>query len=301
MELPLVVGVDGSEGSMQAVDWAAAEAERSGLPLRLVHASLWEHYEGVRPRLAADRPSEQIRAESLVAAAEERANRLAADVKVSTDIQPEDPVTVLLREAREATLLVLGPRGHGPVASMLLGSVSLAVAARARCPVTVVRGEEPNRRAVHRRVVLGIGGPAGSADATRFAFREARWRDCELVAVRAWRRPARENLTHPPAPPADGGRAAHADDRAREYRQQANAYMDQALAVIDDEYPDVVLRRRLMEGTARRTLLDATASADLLVLGAKRRRPALGLRLSRVQHAMLHHAACPVAVVPATD
>ncbi|MYZ38842.1 MULTISPECIES: universal stress protein, partial [unclassified Streptomyces] len=175
MELPLVVGVDGSEGSMQAVDWAAAEAERSGLPLRLVHASLWEHYEGVRPRLAADRPSEQIRAESLVAAAEERANRLAADVKVSTDIQPEDPVTVLLREAREATLLVLGPRGHGPVASMLLGSVSLAVAARARCPVTVVRGEEPNRRAVHRRVVLGIGGPAGSADATRFAFREARW------------------------------------------------------------------------------------------------------------------------------
>ncbi|WP_066945559.1 universal stress protein [Streptomyces lushanensis] len=300
MELPLVVGVDGSEGGTRAVDWAAAEAGRSGLPLRLVHASLWEHYEGVRPRLGADRPAEQIRAENLVAAAEERANLLAPEVKVSTAIEPEDPVTVLLREAREATLLVLGPRGHGPVAGMLLGSVSLAVAARARCPVTVVRGEEPNRRAARRRVVLGVGGPVGGADATRFAFREARWRDCELVAVRAWRRPVHKNLPHPQDPRADEGRTAHGDP-AREYRRQADASIDRALAVVDGEFPDVVLRRRLVEGTARRTLLDETASADLLVVGAKRRHPALGPRLSRLQHALLHHAACPVTVVPATD
>ncbi|MEV7680147.1 universal stress protein [Streptomyces sp. NPDC088341] len=274
MELPLVVGVDGSDGSVRAVDWAAAEAERSGLPLRLVHASLWEHYEGVRPGPGTDRPSEQIRAENLVASAEERVSRLAPDVKVSTAIEPEDPVTVLLREAREAALLVLGPRGHGPLAAMLLGSVSLAVAARARCPVAVVRGGEPNRRAVHRRVVVGVGDHADSAEATRFAFREARWRRCELVAVRAW----------------------HGPDR-----RQAQARVDEVLAVVDGEYPDVVPRPELVEGPVRRTLLDQTAGADLLVLGAKRRLPPLGPRLSRVQHAVLHHAACPVEVVPAMD
>ncbi|GGK23301.1 hypothetical protein GCM10011583_64030 [Streptomyces camponoticapitis] len=134
MELPLVVGVDGSEGSLQALDWAVAEADRRGLPLRIVHASLWEHYEEIRPRLAADRPSEQVLAENLVATSEERANTLAAQVKVTTDVQPEEPVTALLREGDDAALLVVGSRGRGPVTAMLLGSVSLSVAARARCP-----------------------------------------------------------------------------------------------------------------------------------------------------------------------
>lgn len=49
MRFPVVVGVDGSEGSLRALDWAAAEAARTRLPLRVVHASLWEHYEGLRP------------------------------------------------------------------------------------------------------------------------------------------------------------------------------------------------------------------------------------------------------------
>lgn len=288
MELPVVVGVDGSEGSLRAVDWAAAEAERSGLPVRLVHASLWEHYEGVRPRLGADRPSEQVFAENLVATAEERVHRITPDVKVSTEIQPEDPVTTLLREAPEAAQLVLGPRGHGPIRAMLLGSVSLAVAARAHCPVVVVRGDEPNRRSVHHRVVLGVGHSAGSTAAARFALREARLRGCELLAVRAWRRPAYESL---PYPSADGERAG-ADQR------EADAYVDQVLGVVDDEYSDVVVRRKLVQGTAHQALLDETASADLLVVGAKRRHLSVGLQLGRVNHTVLHHAACPVAVVP---
>lgn len=289
MELPVVVGIDGSDGSLWAVDWAAAEAERTGLPLRLVHASLWERYEGVWPRRSTDRPSEQVYAENLVASAEHRVNRLAPDVKVSTDVQPEDPVAALLAEGREASLLVVGPRGHGTVAGMLLGSVSLAVAAGAQCPVVVARGEEPNRRDAFRRVVLGVGASTGSTAAAHFAFRAARARGCELLAVRAWRSPAREYMPYPQP----------AGEQERSCRLQADECVDRVLDVVLDAYPEVVLRRRTVQGTAHQTLLEEAASADLLVVGARRRHGSVGLQLGPVNHAMLHHAPCPVAVIPA--
>ncbi|MFE3738641.1 universal stress protein [Streptomyces sp. NPDC059134] len=288
MELPVVAGVDGSEGSLHAVDWAAAEAERSGRRLRLVHASLWEHYEGNPPRLSAGRPSEQVFAEDLVAASEERVHRQAPDVKVSTDVRPEDPVTALLEEGTEAALVVLGPRGHGPIAGMLLGSVSLAVAARASCPVVVARGAEPNRTSAYGRGVLGVGETAGSTTVARFALQQARERGCELTAVRAWRSSSYENM---PYPLPDG-------EQRRAYRQQADEYLDHVMSVTARDVPEVTVRRKLLQGAAHQALVEESASADLLVVGAQRRRGAVGLQLGRVDHALLHHAACPVAVVP---
>ncbi|GAA1156272.1 universal stress protein [Streptomyces hebeiensis] len=288
MAFPVVVGVDGSRGSLQAIDWAAAEAERSELPLRLVHASLWEHYEGVRPSIGTDRPSQQVYAENLVATAEQRVRRLAPDVKATTAVQPEDPVTALLREADEASLLVLGPRGHGPVLSMLLGSVSLAVAGRARCPVVVVRGAEPNRRGAFDRVVLGVGESTGSTAAARFALAQAGSRECELLAVRAWRCPAHESMPYPLL----GG------EQERAYRQEADECVDRVIAVVRNDYPRVAVRRKAVQGTAHQTLIEESDGADLLVVGARRRHGATGLQLGRVNHAVLHHAGCPVAVVP---
>ncbi|WP_069629456.1 universal stress protein [Streptomyces niveus] len=288
MELPLVVGVDGSEGSLRALDWAVAEADRRGLPLRIVHASLWEHYEGIRPRLAADRPSEQVLAENLVATSEERVNALAAQVKVTTDVQPEEPVTALLREGNDAALLVVGSRGRGPVTAMLLGSVSLSVAARARCPVVVVRGQEPDGRTGLGRVVLGVGDGVAAA---RFAFREARSRGCELVAVRAWRSPVHEAV---PYPLAD-------NDPMRADRQGADECVDAVLAGLGEDLTEVTVRREVVQGTAHQTLLEHTAPGDLLVVGARRRPGAVGLQLGRVNHAMLHYAPCPVAIVPEGD
>ncbi|MCX4553495.1 MULTISPECIES: universal stress protein [unclassified Streptomyces] len=288
MELPVVVGVDGSQGSLQAVDWGAAEAERSGRTLRVVHASLWEHYEGVRPGISADRPSEQVFAENLVAAAQERATRLAPGIEVSTDVRAEEPVSALLEEGTEAALLVLGPRGHGPIAGMLLGSVSLAVAARAHCPVVVTRGEPSAGPPKRGRVVLGIGSTTGSTLAARFAFEQARSRGCELVAVRAWSFPPYQNMPYPYV----GG------DQARTYRQQAEETADRILGVVVGDYPEVAVERKLVAGTAHQMLLEEAVGTDLLVVGARRRHAAIGLQLGRVNHAMLHHAPCPVAVVP---
>jgi nucleotide-binding universal stress UspA family protein len=136
MDLPLVVGVDGSDSSLQAVD----EAARDGLPLRLVYASLWERYEGGRPSFSTGRPAEEVMAEHIIACCTERARLRSREVKVSGEVLPDDAVSVLLREGPEALALVVGSRGRGELAGMLLGSVSLTVAARAVCPVIVVRG-----------------------------------------------------------------------------------------------------------------------------------------------------------------
>ena len=75
MALPLVVGVDGSDGSLRAIDWAVDEAQRRGLSLRLVYASLWERYEGALPTAGRERPSEQVMAENIVGTAAERVRR----------------------------------------------------------------------------------------------------------------------------------------------------------------------------------------------------------------------------------
>lgn len=289
-EPPLVVGVDGSGSSLRAVDWATDEAALHGVPLRLVYASLWERYEGAALAEGLGRSSEQVMADNIVEAAERRAHRRNADVKVSTEVLPDDAVSVLLKEGHSSFALVLGSRGRSGMAEMLLGSVGLAVAARAVCPVIVLRGSHDNqvRAGTHRSVVLGVGEEPRASAATRFAFDEAEARNAVLHAVRAWRRPAHESTGHP----------LLAGEPARLHEEQAVKVLDSALSEAAADHPSVDLRRRTAEGTARRVLLDASADVGLLVVGARHRQGHFGLQLGRVAHAVLHHSACPVAVVP---
>ncbi|MCQ9130155.1 universal stress protein [Streptomyces hilarionis] len=287
MDLPVVVGVDGSEPSLRAVDWAADEAALRGAPLRLVYASLWERYEG--QSLADDlaKPSEQVRAEDVVRVAAERARLRQDGVRISTGVLPEEPGFALVREGQGACALVLGTRGRSGLAEVLLGSVSLTVAARADCPVIVVRPGSDNqvRAGAHGRLVVGVGEHGAHSKALSFAVEEARLRGASLDAVRAWRCPAHESTDHP----------LLAGEPARLHERLAAEVLDRALK---ETPPDVDLRRRTAEGPARRVLLNASHEADLLVVGARRDRGRLGLQLGRVAHAVLHHGACAVAVVP---
>ncbi|WP_112470948.1 universal stress protein [Streptomyces triticisoli] len=283
MELPLVVGVDGSDPSLTAVDWAVDEAARHGRSLRLVYASLWERYEGAVPSGSAERPSEQVMAEHIVASSAERAQRRNADVKVSTDILPEDAVSALLDEGNTASALVVGSRGRGGLKGLLLGSVSLAVAARAHCPVVVVRGDKAGLAGTHERILLGAGEPDTGGEAVRFAFREAEARGCVLDVVRAWRSPAFQ---------------ASSDDPARGHEERALGLLEDLLGEARAEHPDVRLRPATVEGPAHRVLVDRSAAADLVIVGARHRTGRSGLQLGRTAHALLHHAQCPVAVVP---
>ncbi|WP_345574607.1 universal stress protein [Streptomyces prasinosporus] len=288
MELPLVVGVDGSEGSLLAVDWAADEAARHGLPLRLLHASLWERYEGAPPKTGRERSTEQATAEHVIASAEERVRRRNPGLEVSAETVPEEAASALLHEGNNASALVTGSRGRGGLKGALLGSVGLAVAARAYCPVVVVRGDRAGLAGAHERILLGAGDPDTSGEAARFAFREAEVRGCELDVVHAWRRPAHESADHP----------APAADPAHRHEEQASALIDALIAEASAGHPAVRVRRATVEGPARRVLVHRSAAADLVVVGARRRSGRFGLQLGRVNHTLLHHAACPVAVVP---
>ncbi|MFF4541887.1 universal stress protein [Streptomyces aureus] len=287
MALSLVVGVDGSDSSLLAVDWAVDEAARHGLPLRVVHASRWEAYEGGRPSFGTGRSAQEVMADHIVASCVERARRRNPDVRVSGEALADDAVLALLRTGADAFALVTGSRGRGEIAGMLLGSVSLAVAARAACPVIVIRGPGPDHHEGSGRVVVGVGTAAGSG-AVRFAFREAQARGCSLTAIRAWRNPSQEPVDH----------VLLADDAARLREERASAGLEDALRQAVREYPEVDVLRDTAEGPAHRVLLEASAGADLVVVGAQRRHGHFGLQLGRVAHTLLHHSPCPVAVVP---
>ncbi|MFE0404613.1 universal stress protein [Streptomyces nigra] len=285
MELPLVVGVDGSDPSLQALDWAVGEAARRGLPLRLVHGSLWERYEGGHPSVGTEPPAETLMAEHVIASAAERATLRDPEVKVSGEVMPDDAASALLREGQDATALIMGSRGRNEVAELLLGSVGLSVAARAVCPVVVVRGAEPNRHAAFGRVVVGVGDADRGANALRFALREAGSRGCALHAVRAWRSPV-------------GEWRDRSGDSSRESRLRAEGILSGALLRAEADRHGVDVFQEVVGGPAHKVLLDAAAEADLVVVGAARRHGHFGLQLGPVAHALLHHSRSPVAVVP---
>ncbi|WP_409054923.1 universal stress protein [Streptomyces sp. SYP-A7185] len=288
MKLPLVVGVDGSDASLVAVDWAVDEAALTGLPLRLVHASLSEHHETALPHGDVERPSAQETAESIVESAVARARRRNPGMEISADLVHDDAASALLSEGHNASVLVTGVRGRGELAGLLLGSVSLAVAARAYCPVIVVRGDKAGLEGAHEQIMLGVGDPETNSEAVRFAFRAAAARKCPLDAIRAWRCPAYEATDDP----------LSSDALSRYHRERASALLDAALHDAAADHPEVRVRHRTVEGSARKVLLRRSAAADLMVIGARRRHGHFGLQLSRVGHTLLHHADCPVAIVP---
>ncbi|WP_078955781.1 universal stress protein [Streptomyces sp. NRRL B-1140] len=290
MEHPLAVGVDGSEASLRAVDWAADEAALRRVPLHVVHASLWERYEQAVFPAGREPPSEQLLTGVLAVAAAKRARARVPGLKVTTEVVPEGPVPVLRRAAGKAVALVLGSRGRGSAAEALLGSVGLAVAGRADGPVIVVRGDHDNRPGSRRGRPVVVGVPDRPADsaAVRFAFREAARRGARVEAVRAWHRPASEPADHPRSGAEPAG----------ERRQQAVEVLETGLRAPAEDHPDVEVRPRVVEGQPRTVLRDASADAALLVVGARQPHGRFGLHIGRVTHAVLHHAACPVAVVP---
>jgi nucleotide-binding universal stress UspA family protein len=276
MALPLVVGVDGTDFSLRAVDWAVAEAARGPYRLRLVHALLgddWDSYSPSRPWRYAHRRPDRLLGEEILDTAAARAAAIAPHVPVLTHLADDLALPALLREGREAAMVVVGRRGRGDIAGMLLGSVSLGLAARASCPVVVVRGGDPGAEGRPEGVTLGVSGAWHDAAAVRFAFREAERRGCEL-------------------------RAVHCHSGTPSHGRKPEEVLDDVLCDDAAMHPGVVVVRESLQEPARRALLRHSEETGLLVVGARRQRGHLGLQLGLLSHTMLHHARCPVAVVP---
>lgn len=279
---PVVVGVDGSEGARCAVEWAAGEASRRRASLRLVTAFAWasDHVVG-HPGLG-ERYREEMEAVARrdLAAAEVLA--AAAGVPASTELRVGFPIGTLADEARHAQLLVVGSRGRGGVAGLLLGSVSAALAAHAACPVVVVRREAPG--AAGGPVVVGIDGSPESEAATAFAFAAAAARGVALVAVHSWTDLAFDPVV---APLLDWAAVEEGE----------RAVLAERLAGWRAEFPDVVVEREVVRDLPTHALVERSAAAQLLVVGSRGRGGAAGLLLGSVSHGVLHRGRCPVAVV----
>src|SRR4029079_6698200 len=186
---PVVVGGDGSGSAYRAVEWAGAEAARRRAELRLVRAFSWTTSE--RPIRDGGRVA-QYRDQLLKIARGQvaRAARIAADVQpeveTTTQVAVGAPIEVLGSEAQRAQLLVLGDRGLGGLAGLLLGSVAVGLAAHGACPVVIVRGERAGAGNDESPVVVGIDDSPISEAALAFAFDAAAARGVGLVVVHAW-------------------------------------------------------------------------------------------------------------------
>lgn len=268
----VVVGVDGSDTSQQAMEWAVDEAARRGWRCEIVQ--VWHEHgpeAGVPTALLAQRVA-------LTAFAGHHADAEHVDVEVLRG----RPVDALLAAANDAELLVIGSRGRGAAVEALLGSVSEACLHHARCPVVVVPASAgPHDR--HGRIVAGVDGSAHADAALRWAAAEAALRSAQLTVVHAWR-PA--SITAHPwmpityLPPTD-------------LRDSGRATLD--LAVARAGLGGV--RTELVEGDAATTLLAESDTADLIVVGNRGLSAWGGTLLGSVSQECARHARCPVAVV----
>jgi nucleotide-binding universal stress UspA family protein len=284
---------------MRAAEWAAREAARRAAPLRIVSAP------GLLPRMPAYQVSAPTVANALrgiaaraLADAVDRVNEIAAGVLIDTDLLDGPPAAAVTESGAGARLLVVGARGAGGFAELVLGSVSRHAATHARCPVVVVLEETS---AVHREIVVGVRDPDDAGATLGFAFEEAALRGAGLTAVHAVHAPHAVHAVHARQPDAtrsahDARDAAPADEAATP-EAAATRHLQAALDQWREKYPDVTVTAEVVRGHPGHVLADWSARADLVIIG---RHGEVGeLSATTIQHAVLGHARGPIAIVPA--
>lgn len=285
---PIVVGIDGSRAAEQAVRWAAEEARYRDAPLRLVHALTWP-YEGVPVTSDRDREYEKGLRSGAEQLLDSMAGELAAVLpreRIGWRIELGDPVAALCADSADAAAIVVGGRGVGGVAGLLIGSTATGVAMAAHCPVVVLPDESLAVVPERRSVVVGVEGRGRDDEVLAFAFAEAAARGTDLLAVHTWQDAVVESAFRTTSPLLDW-----TDVAADEQRLLA-----EALAGWREKEPDVAVREAVVRDRPASTLVALGLPAELLVVG----RPPHGRirRLGSATHGVLHRAGCPVAVVP---
>ncbi|MFM9373815.1 universal stress protein [Streptomyces sp. Da 82-17] len=275
----ILLGVDPRDPPVPALLWAADEAVRRGARLRLlavvppVHDRLWND-------AFAHRSALRIRAESALADAEELVRELHRGLWTVTELVDGAPETVLREATHAAALAVVGSRRLGRAAELLSdGSVAVPLAARAECPVAVVR--EAGGTAVHPpRIVVGVDGSADCRAAVAFAMAEASLREARLSAVWVWPRPLLARDDDPE------GLAEH------------RRLLAEAVAGCAERYPDVHVDPVVVRGHPVEELTRAAADALAVVVGRRGSGGYSGMRLGSTVRGLLRHAPGPVVAVP---
>ncbi|MFJ7777018.1 universal stress protein [Streptomyces yangpuensis] len=285
MDPVVTVGLDGSPESLAAARWAADEAQRRRLTLRLLHA--WPML-APDPAHASSEPDQNYWAKKLVHTARAEILAMYPGLTVIGELVADDAQDALLRAAAESEITVLGSRGLESLQSYFLGDVSTAVVGRAERPVVLVRaathrGGLPGAAGVV--VAMKLGGPCD--DLLAFAFEAAAARGVPLRAVHGETLPLHAHMPWG---------ADH--EVTREIEREARTRLNLALQRWRVQYPDLDVVDSVTLESPARAVARAAEGAGMLVVGRRMNRPALAPCLGSVAQAAIHHARCPVAVVP---
>lgn len=272
----VVVGIDGSPGSERALDWAVDQAVRERRQLTLAHGIdasgfVWTDPMGGSHSAAVEAMIDDGR--RLLATARGYVAELAPDLAVHESSWLSDPRVTLLELAESAHLVVVGSRGRGPVASLLLGSVGVALVRHAPCPVAVVRRGNPGL--VRHGVVVGADGEPSSRATVELAYQQASLRQLPLTILHcAW-----------------GDLPGTTEDDVR-------LPVAEPLSGLDEKYPEVRARIEIVRGTPDEELVAASKRMDLVVVGAHHGGRLSTVLTGSVARSVVEHAECPVVVVP---
>lgn len=285
----IVVGIDGSTCSDGALAWGVAQASLEGRHLTLVHAVApigapgsgfygggGIDYTGLLDEMQND-------GRSVLELAVTHAHAVQPTLDVHQVLVVSDARSALLELGEHAAMIIVGSRGRGPVASLLLGSVSVTLAKHAACPVIVVRPNDED----HPRhgILVSVDGSEKSLAAIEFAYRLASFRVLPLTVLHGYWTRGSVIAPTPDAPGPDVG-----DERA---------LVSESLAGMAEKFPDVEVQVRLVRRDVERELIEASADVDLLVVGHHRGSPVDNLLHDSVAAAVVEQARSAVAVVPA--
>lgn len=279
----ILVGTDGTAASQAAVRWAAIEAYRLRRVLRITHVFDWEwrsaRFDGGAGTIDVSR---QV-ADAVVAEASAQARAAAPDVQLVMDTLIGNPAAQLLAAADDIDLVVLGSRGRGGFASLLLGSVSQRVATHAHCPVVVVRGRGD---VVEGPVAVGVDDSPAADNVLATAFEAAAGRGAVLAVIR----------TYLPPPPLWMAKVPVAEFDSSEEDAAERLRVEELLAPWRRKYPDVTVEVMVSHDSPAAVLTGVSHVAQLVVVGSRGHGDIAGTLLGSTGLQLLHHADCPVLI-----
>ena len=284
----VIVGVDGSEGSIEALRWAAHEAARRGVSLHVMTCA--QLPVAVEAGMVGGGSFAGSSMDAIVHE-QERVNQRAVDLArsfglglaVSGETVLGAPGYAIVSASHDDDLVVTGATSHPGRLTDVLGSVATVVTHRAKGVVVVVHG--PTRPDHHiERIVVGVDGSESGHEALLWAAEEALRSGAQLQLVHGW------------SYPYAGLRSAATEPRD-EMRLDAMRVLESATQSVHNLAPAVQAHAVISEEAPAKAILDASLGADLVVVGSRGRGGFTSLLLGSVSRTVLQHASCPVAVV----